>query len=294
MSNKPEELDFLRSGVNLGLFAKHIVDGFLIGQHKGTRRGTGSEFSQYRSYQPGDDIRQIDWKMFVRSDRYFIKEAETETSVTIRFFVDASASMNYTENGVSRWNYASLIVSALGTLAIQQGDAAALHVVNEHVQHSLKEKRGKAHLNRLFQMLESVHCKGKWPESMDWLPEVLSSHQRELWVVCSDLLDGAERWKTFMKMSEALGHEVQFLQILGKNELHLKLADSATVQDPESEQRLNIQTKVIRERYLSNLNIYLKELNEILLSRRSSIHLMTMDEPVQNALFRFLKLRQRL
>ena len=94
MSIKSEELDFLRSGINLGLLAKNIVNGFLIGQHKGTRRGIGSEFSQYRSYQSGDDIRQIDWKMYVRSDRYYIKEAETETSVTIRIFIDASASMN--------------------------------------------------------------------------------------------------------------------------------------------------------------------------------------------------------
>lgn len=294
MSIKSEELDFLRSGINLGLLAKNIVNGFLIGQHKGTRRGIGSEFSQYRSYQPGDDIRQIDWKMYVRSDRYYIKEAETETSVTIRIFIDASASMNYVENGVSRWNYAALISAALGTLAVQQGDAIALHVVNEETQLNLKEKRGKAHLNRLFQLLESVHCKGKWPESMDWLPDVLSSHQRELWVVCSDMLDGVERWKTFVKMSEALGHEVQFLQILGKNELHLDLADNATVQDPESQQRLNIQTKVIRERYLSNLNAYLKELKDALVSRTSNIHLMTMDESIQNALFRFLKLRERL
>ncbi|MEX0719595.1 MAG: DUF58 domain-containing protein [Balneolaceae bacterium] len=293
MERGPEELDFLRSGVNLGLWAKHIVSGFMIGFHKGTRRGTGSEFSQYRSYQPGDDIRQIDWKMFARSDRYYIKESETESSVTVRFFLDTSASMKYEENGITRFRYASLITAALGTLVTQQGDAIALHLVNNQGQQSLKERRGKAHLSRFIQMIENGNCEGSWPESSEWLIDNLTSHNRELWVVCSDLLDGHDRWNKFVEMSEHIGHEVLFLQILGENELHLNLPDVATVQDPESDRQLNIRPQAVRTQYLQNLDAYLNELKIALMSPKSSLHLMEMNKPVSKALYHFLKKRER-
>ncbi|MEX0609716.1 MAG: DUF58 domain-containing protein [Balneolaceae bacterium] len=293
MERGPEELDFLRSGVNLGLWAKYIVSGFMIGFHKGTRRGTGSEFSQYRSYQPGDDIRQIDWKMFARSDRYYIKESETESSVTVRFFLDASASMKYEEDGISRFRYASLVTAALGTLVSQQGDAIALHLVNNEDQQFLREKRGKAHLSRFVQMIEDGKCEGNWPESSNWLVESLTSHNREIWVICSDLLDGHNRWKKFVEMSEYIGHEVLFLQILGENEINLNLPDNVTVQDPESERRLNIRPQTVRKQYLQNLNNYLGELKTALMSEKTSLELLQMNEPVQKALYRFLKKRER-
>jgi uncharacterized protein (DUF58 family) len=294
MKREPEELDVLRSGVNLGLLAKHIVDGFMIGMHKGTRRGIGSEFSQYRSYQPGDDIRQIDWKMFARSDRYYIKESETESSVTVRFFLDMSASMKYEENGITRFQYATLVTAVLATIASQQGDAVALHLVNNEEHRSLSEKRGKAHLNRFIHLLENVNCKGHWPESTDWLTDNLNAYSRELWIVCSDLLDGEQRWETFIQLSKSVGHEIQFLQILGYDELHLEIEEAVTVEDPESHATKNIRTSAVREKYLQNLHAYLEELKTGLLSPRTNLFTMQMNQPVRDALFEFLKLRERL
>lgn len=294
MEREPEELDLLRSGVDLGLLAKHIVDGFMIGMHKGTRRGIGSEFSQYRSYQPGDDIRQVDWKMFARSDRYYIKESETESSVTVRFFLDMSASMKYEENGITRFQYASLVTGALGTIASRQGDAIALHLVNNHEHRSLMGKRGKNHLNRFVHLLENAECRGHWPESTDWLTDNLNTHSRELWIVCSDLLDGEKRWETFIQLSKSVGHEIQFLQILGHDELHLDLEEAVTVQDPESRFTKNIRTGAVRKEYLENLNTYLEELTSALLSPRTSLFLMEMDQSVRDALFEFLKRREQL
>lgn len=294
MEREPEELDLLRSGVDLGLLAKYIVDGFLIGIHKGTRRGIGSEFSQYRSYQAGDDIRQIDWKMFARSDRYYIKESETESSVTVRIFLDMSASMKYEENGITRFQYASMVAAVLGTIASKQGDAIALHLVNNSEHKNLTAKRGKNHLNRFIHLLENSECQGHWPESTDWLTDNLNMHSRELWVVCSDLLDGEKRWETFIQLSKSVGHEIQFLQILGDDELHLGLGDSVTVQDPESSLTKNIRTKAVREEYLQNLHSYLEELKTGLISPRTNLFLMEMNQSIRDALFEFLTMRERL
>lgn len=293
MSELSKELDFLKSGANIALLAKYVVDGFLMGMHSGTRHGVGGEFSQYRSYQPGDDIRQIDWKMYGRSDRYFIKEAETDTSVTVRFFLDASASMNYVENSITRYRYASLVTASLATLAYQQGDAIALHIVNNDSQKHLREKRGKSQLHRFYRLLDDPDCTGKWPDDSTWLKDSVRFQKRELWVVCSDLLDGVEPWKKFVSVSEALGHEVQFIQVLGEGERSLNIS-SNTIRDPESDRERNIRVDAVREKYLKNLNTYLNDLKLALWSRKTEIDLITMDTPVNKALQTFLKKRAEL
>lgn len=294
MKQQLSEINLITQGTRLSIVARHIVDGFLIGLHRGTRRGTGSEFSQFRSYQPGDDIRQVDWKMYARSDRYYIKEAETESSVTVRFFLDASASMNYTENSFSRFTWSALSTAALGTLAHKQGDAIALHIVNNETRLDLSPKRGKNQLYRFYSLLESAECSGKWPESTDWITDIMNSRRRELWIVCSDMLDGTEPWKSFTDTASAFGHEIQFLQILGGKELNLSLEDVVTVQDPESNQKLNIRTESVRDEYLENLKTYRKALAKAVISKKSNLHLLRMDTPVNRALQLFLEQRKRI
>lgn len=291
MSDLSSEIELLAADNRLSILAKYIVDGFLIGMHRGTRRGIGTEFSQYRSYQPGDDIRQIDWKMYARSDRYYIKEAEVETSVTLRFFLDASASMRYEENGYTRFRYASLITAALGTFAHRQGDAFAFHVVNDNEQRFLRESRNKHQLNRFYQMIESAECTGKWPASNEWLTHNIQTRRRELWIVCSDMLDSINLWESFEKLAEAVGNEVHFLQILGENELNLPNQKIMTVQDPERDVKRNIRTSAIRDEYQKNLNSYLIELEKSLVSRKTSLDLISMKTPISEVLRNVLQRR---
>lgn len=292
MSELTKEIASLASGGRLSILARHIVDGFLMGLHRGTRRGTGSEFSQYRSYQPGDDIRLIDWKMYGRSDRYYIREADVETSVTLRLFLDASASMRYAENGYDRFRYASLIIAVLGTLAHRQGDAFALHIVNDREQLLLREGRDTQHLNRFYEMIESAVCDGSWPGSPGWLYESLNSGQRELWVVCSDMLDGLDPWISFVKTAGISGSETHFLQILGADEVNLPEQKMMTVKDPEQRQIRNIRTAAVRNQYQANLEKYLDELKNRVMSEKTSLDLVTMDTPVGTALRHILQRRQ--
>src|SRR6187455_3206719 len=126
---KPEILNSING---LELIARVIVEGFMSGSNKSQSVGAGQEFSQYRSYQPGDDLRQLDWKMFARSERYYIKEAEIETNITVKFMLDASRSMAYAEQGLSKLQYAKVLTSALAYLARKQSDTFGLYTVNEH------------------------------------------------------------------------------------------------------------------------------------------------------------------
>lgn len=289
----PSEVGDLLAGAGLALLANQIVDGFLIGLHHGTRRGTGTEFSQYRSYQPGDDIRLIDWKMFARSDRYYIKESETETSITVRFFLDSSASMAYIENGVSRIEYASLIVASLATLAHRQGDSIGLHIVDSEQRTDLAPRRKKQQLNQLYENLELVECQGTWPESAEWITEC-TSHQNELWIFCSDMLDEPDTWGGIRDLGETFGHEQLYFQILGKEELELNLDGVTTVRDPESQLERTIKASAVKESYQTNLQAYLFDLDDAVAGRRSGLELFLMNQPVQDVLRTYLAERSRI
>jgi uncharacterized protein (DUF58 family) len=116
---------------DLPLLAKTVIDGFMNGFNKSTVKGPGLEFSQYRSYQPGDDLRWLDWRMFARSDRYYIRESEVETSISVRFLVDASASMNHDDNGIKKIDYAKFLAASLAYLANLQGDSVALNIFKD-------------------------------------------------------------------------------------------------------------------------------------------------------------------
>ena len=289
----PSEIGDLLAGAGLAILARQIVDGFLIGLHHGTRRGTGTEFSQYRSYQPGDDIRLIDWKMFARSDRYYIKESETETSITVRFFLDRSASMVYEEHGLKRMDYASLVVAALATLAHRQGDSVGLHIVSSDGISDLEPRRRKQQLNQVFEMLESVECSGSWPEASEWVMEC-TSHQSELWIFCSDMLDDPDTWKAIRELGETFGHEQLFLQLLGREELELEYEGVTTVRDPETLAERTIRSGSVREEYQANLQAYLNRLDDAVRGRRSDRELITMDQSVSGALRFYLEKRSLL
>src|SRR5438874_2205124 len=118
----------LMSIKDLALAAKTTVDGFMAGIHNSNVKGVGMEFSQYRSYQAGDDLRRLDWKMFARSDRYYIRESEIETSISVRFLIDASASMNHTDEGFTKIEYARYLAASLAWLASMQSDSIGLFV----------------------------------------------------------------------------------------------------------------------------------------------------------------------
>ena len=289
----PSEIGALLSGAGLSVLARQITDGFLVGLHRGTRQGAGTEFSQYRSYQPGDDIRRIDWKMFARSDRYFVKEAEIETSVTVRFFLDTSASMLYDENGITRFDYAALTAASLATLAHRQGDAIALHVVNNQARTDLEARRGKNQISRFYNHLETIECSGEWPRDTSWLTEC-TTRSRELWIILSDMLDGIEPWRSFNEMGEAFGHELQFLQILGEDELNLDMDGVATLQDPETGRERTMRPRSVRDEYLENLNRYQEQLKTAVTGRKSRIDLLPMNRPVSEALKLFLDRRSNL
>src|SRR6056297_1367973 len=147
---KPEVINTV-SG--LSLISRIVVEGYTSGLNRSKSVGPGMEFSQYRGYEPGDDLRLLDWKMLARSGRYYIKQSEVETHISVKFVLDASQSMQHEEQGLSKIDFARVMIASLAWLAHSQGDAVGLYALNNYKLRSIQPKVQKKHFNRFLQEL---------------------------------------------------------------------------------------------------------------------------------------------
>ena len=147
---------------NLQLLAKAVVKSYKNGHQHSKMLGKGMEFSQYRSYQAGDDLRLLDWKLAARSQRFYVKQTETTKNMRVRFVLDASNSMNYAENEVSKFSYARFLIAILAYLAHQQGDEISILAYNSENFSQVFLKNQQQHLEKLFHFLEKIEAKGSW------------------------------------------------------------------------------------------------------------------------------------
>ncbi len=245
---KPE---IINSVSGLSLIARVIVDGQLAGLHNSRRVGQGMEFSQYRGYEPGDDLRLLDWKMLARSGRYYIKQAEVDTHVSVKFIVDASKSMQHTENGLSKMDYTRVLVAALAYLGQQQGDAVGLFALNDQRLQTVFPKGQKQHFNRLLLELINIQSAGKWPENPLELEKLHDRSRKEMLFFITDLYEINHELTGFVKRLKTSRNEVVLLHIMGQQELEFDYKGTITFEDLERDTRIKINAKEAKKQYLS-------------------------------------------
>ena len=278
---------------NLQLAAKTVVDGFMSGVNKSTIKGPGMEFSQYRSYQPGDDLRSLDWKMFARSDRYYIRESEVETSISVRFLVDGSASMNHEDNGYKKSTYAAYLTASLAYLANLQGDSTGLYVLQNGGLFSLIPRQSMQHLNRLFYQLENLKPSGKFTEEVNYKEIFAGTGKRELLVFITDFYEENNEILQLLDKLSTLKHEIVVFQLIGKNELELDFAGYSTLEDLETGQTIQVNATQAKKIYKQKLQERLAYIKTQLLDRHIFYRLITMDQPLDLALRDFLNQRMK-
>lgn len=272
---------------DLELLARTVVEGFLSGQHLLPQAGFGIEFSQYRSYNPGDDLRRIDWKAFARSDRFYVRESEVERDVTIRFVLDATASMLHEEYSLSKIDYARMLVAGLAYLAHRQGDRLRLHIVANDDCEDLDPgmKRPLAHL---LHRLDSVRAGGGWPSFERLQGHLVTGRARELVVVVSDLYDREGAIAAAVRNLRALGHEVLVLQIMSRAEMEFDWQGDVEFEDLETGERIAGNTEQLRSTYLKSLRAELEEWRQLLLDLRVPHGVVTTETPFEITLREFL------
>jgi uncharacterized protein (DUF58 family) len=278
---------------NLSLAARTTVDGFLTGANKSTIKGTGIEFSQYRSYMPGDDLRWMDWKMFARSDRYYIRESEAETSISIRILLDASASMAHTDSGLTKMDYGRYLAACLAYLANRQGDATGLYILQQKGIYTLAPRQGYQNLNRIFYQLEQADPRGTFTNEIHFREIFTSSRSKELLVFITDMHQQGNEMFLLLDQLSAMKHEVIVLHVAGRNELDLDFGDYDTLEDLETGETIQVDPARLKKMYAQQQQELHAHLKKELTSRNIYYRMIAMDEPADEALREFLQRRSR-
>jgi uncharacterized protein (DUF58 family) len=277
----------------LPLLAKTVIDGFMNGFNKSTVKGPGLEFSQYRSYQPGDDLRWLDWRMFARSDRYYIRESEVETSISVKLLVDASASMNHDDNGVKKIDYARFLAASLAYLVNLQGDAAGLYVFQDGGLFTLSSKADPQHLQRIYYQLDHIKANGTFTKPAHYKELFAGSGRKELLVFITDMYqtDG-EIYKVLDSLA-AMKHEVIVFHLMGDNELNFDFKGYSALEDLETGETIEIDTQTARKTYKETLDAHLASIRMQLLAKHIVYRMINTAQPLDEALRAFLVQRKK-
>ena len=285
----PEALAAIR---DLELLARTVVEGFLVGRHRDPRPGAGVEFNQYRSYEPGEDPRRIDWKVYGRSDRFYVREAEVERDVTVRFLLDASASMGHRDGALSKFDYARFLTASLAYLAERQGDRIALHIVQDGTTIDLLPHRRSRTLLRFLGLLEQAQPSGAWPEWRSFGARICNPRERELAIVVSDLHQRQREILAAARSLRALGHETLVFHLVAGNERRFDFSGDLVFEDLETGERVHGNAEAMRRDYLRRLEVDLAATRRRFLESGVAYELLLTDAPLDAAL-RSLLLRRR-
>ncbi|MEO8227536.1 MAG: DUF58 domain-containing protein [Gemmatimonadota bacterium] len=277
---------------SLPLAARAVVDGFMYGIHPSRMPGAGLEFSQYRSYQAGDDLRRVDWKLYARSDRYFVRESEIETSLTVRLVIDASASMAH-GGTFSKFDYARFVAAALAVLAHRQGDGVGLFALNDGALRAIRPGRGQAHLHRLLHELETIEPAGAWPDWSRVEGALTVGGVRGITVVVTDLHERAGEIRSAVVKLAAMRHEVIVLHVVAPEELNLGYDGPVELEELETGRVLDVDPDAERAMYVTAVEAEHTQLRRALQERSIGYARLSLAEPLDGALRAFLAARVR-
>ena len=278
----------------LSLIARVIVDGYLSGINQSRRVGAGLEFSQYRGYQPGDDMRLLDWKMLARSGRYYVKQSEIETHISIKFILDASKSMLHTENGLSKLDYVKVLTASLAHLAQNQGDAVGLYTLNDQKIKSLHPVVQKQGYKRFLYELIGMQAEGKWPKKSLALDQLQRRGRKELLFFITDMYEQNAELTTLVKSLKTKRNEVVVLQIMGNKEMEFDYKDFIIFEDLETGAKVKVDAEAAAREYLNAMSQMMANTKDELLTHGIGHHLFKLDAPIGEALKLFLKQRNFL
>jgi uncharacterized protein (DUF58 family) len=219
---------------DLELVARVTVEGTLAGLHRSPFHGYSAEFSQYRHYRPGDDLKYIDWKLFARTDRLYTKQYRETTNVAAQILVDASASMAFAGAGVEKLGYARVVAAALAYLGAGQGDAVGLTVYDDRVRDYIPARTGQTHLRGVLTALAKMRASGGTSAAASFRRAVDLLSRRGLLVVLSDLYDESDAFEGELRRAVHIGHEVVIFHLLTRDELEFPYTSDVELEDLES------------------------------------------------------------
>lgn len=257
----PEELADLE---NFDWMVKAIAQGYKTGKKISKKLGAGMEFSQYRPYSQGDDLRRMDWKMYARSDRYYIKESETETQLEVTFILDTSLSMNYGENKRSKFQFAKMLIGILSQMSLRSGDSVGLAAGGFQVA----GQDEKAWKRFIYELQERRNTPGFVA------PTIIGKHRKELFVIMTDHFDHNQDIPSFISELKTKRNEVIICHLLGEKESTLSFDAGDRFQDLENNQIVAFDSSK-KTAYQQRLKMWTQGLHSYYLEK--GIDFLTLD-----------------
>ena len=278
---------------SLELRAKAVVEGFLSGLHRSPYHGFSVEFTEYRQYVPGDDPRYLDWRLYARSDRYYVKRFEDETNLRCHLVVDASKSMSFGTLGYDKSDYARTLAATFAYFLTLQRDAVGLVRFDAEIEDYLPARYRPGHFRRLLQALErpSIGTATDLSRPLDQAAERLG--KRGMLVLISDLLAPLDELQTRLGFFRARGHEVVLFQVLDPAELTLSFEQPTLFQDLETGREVYVDPEATRRDYQARFAEHQGRIETIAQGLGVDYRKVTTDQPLDRALGEFLRSRGR-
>ena len=277
---------------NLELMARSVVEGFINGLHRAPFFGASIDFAEHRGYVAGDDIRRVDWRLYARTDRYYVKQYEADTNTNLMVLFDVSKSMSFASRGISKLEYASFVAACLGYLAQRQRDRIGIitfdkEIVN-HVPPSAK------HFNVMLQTLDRSKAErpGHLVEPLTRMAEFFK--RRSIIVVVSDLYEEPDAILEAMKPLKFLGNDLIVFHVLDPQEINFDYDDASAFEDLESRDQIPVVPQSFRAQYRALIQEHINALQTKFSEQRIDYALLNTAEPLDRALFSYLSSREKL
>jgi uncharacterized protein (DUF58 family) len=277
----------------LELKARTIVEGFLSGLHRSPFKGFSVEFAEYRQYIHGDDLSTIDWKVYARSDRHYVKKFEEETNLDCHVMIDVSGSMGYGSRGITKHEYAQCLAASLGYLMNRQRDAVGLTAFDDRIVAMLPASSRAGHLRAFLLALDRLRLGRETDVSkpLHQLAETLT--RRGMVILISDLLDDPERVVRALRHFQFRGTDVIVFQILDPDEIEFPFERATRFEDLETSDEIMAVPVVVREHYLKAIGGLIERYKRELGGCGIDFHLLRTSDPLELALLSYLSTRGR-
>ena len=278
---------------DLQLRARAVVEGFLSGLHRSPYHGFSVEFTEYRQYSPGDDLRYLDWRLYARSDRYYIKRFEDETNLRCQLLVDMSRSMSYGSRGYSKAEYARTAAATLAYFLALQRDAVGVMTFDEAIVEYLPARYRPGHMHRIMLCLE--RREGGQSTNLALPVEQVAKllNKRGMIVLISDLLAPLETLESSLGYLRTRGHDVVLLRILDPAEVEFTFEQAAMFEDLESGRQLYVDAAEAKQDYLRRFREHSEQIRRQCGSLGIELLTLLTDQPLELSLFQFVQHRQR-
>jgi len=278
---------------SLELLARAVVEGFMSGLHRSPFTGFSTEFTEYRQYNPGDDLRYLDWRLLARTDRYFIKKYRADTNTQCHLLIDTSASMNYAHaSSVTKLQYAQFLAASLAYLLNRQQDAVGLVAFADKVHTHVPARNRTGHMRTVFGHLSMLQAAGEThlAESLHQLAEILT--RRGIVVIISDFYDQTDRLQEAFQHLRFKGHDLVAFHVLDQNELDFDFTDPVLLlEDAETQEQMPVLPDVVMSGYRERMREHVAGMRRCAANNKVDYEMLTTKQPLDFALFSFLSRR---